>query len=148
MNNQETLNIFRFNHRVIAINLKDVSNEESLASNTSGGNSINWILGHIIISRDDIFELLGLKRDCDEHFESLYSRGTQNIAKDKAIQIDKLIEIFNSSQQKLEDGVSNADFSANPDNLKQLSFLAFHEAYHVGQTGILRRVAGKEGAIK
>jgi hypothetical protein len=26
--------------------------------------------------------------------------------------------------------------------------LAFHEAYHAGQTGILRRVVGREGMIK
>ena len=29
-----------------------------------------------------------------------------------------------------------------------LSFLHFHEAYHIGQTGLLRRLAGKEGAIR
>ena len=29
----------------------------------------------------------------------------------------------------------------------RLSFLQFHETYHAGQTGILRRLAGKKGAI-
>jgi hypothetical protein len=29
-----------------------------------------------------------------------------------------------------------------------LAALAFHEAYHVGQTGILRRVIGREGVVK
>ncbi len=28
-----------------------------------------------------------------------------------------------------------------------LSVTFFHQAYHAGQTGILRRIAGKEGAI-
>jgi len=29
----------------------------------------------------------------------------------------------------------------------QLHFLQFHEAYHVGQIGLMRRVVGKPGAI-
>jgi hypothetical protein len=29
-----------------------------------------------------------------------------------------------------------------------LAAFAFHEAYHVGQTGILRRVIGREGVVK
>jgi uncharacterized damage-inducible protein DinB len=29
-----------------------------------------------------------------------------------------------------------------------LAFLQFHEAYHCGQIGLLRRIAGKEGKIK
>jgi len=29
-----------------------------------------------------------------------------------------------------------------------LAGLVFHEAYHVGQTGLLRRIAGKGGAIE
>jgi hypothetical protein len=28
-----------------------------------------------------------------------------------------------------------------------LAILQFHEAYHVGQAGVLRRIAGKQGAI-
>ena len=30
----------------------------------------------------------------------------------------------------------------------QLAFLHFHEAYHAGQVGLLRRLLGKEGAIR
>ena len=29
-----------------------------------------------------------------------------------------------------------------------LMTIAWHQAYHVGQTGLLRRLAGKEGAIR
>jgi len=30
----------------------------------------------------------------------------------------------------------------------QLAFFQFHEAYHAGQVGLLRRLAGKEGALR
>jgi len=32
--------------------------------------------------------------------------------------------------------------------MSDLHTLIFHQAYHAGQTGILRRLAGKEGAIR
>lgn len=148
MHNQETLTVFQFNYRVIGINLNGLTHNESLMSNSSGGSSINWVLGHIIVSRDDVFELLGLPKECDEKFLSLYSRGKQNVSPENAIKLEVLIEMFNNSQKKLEDAVSGTDLSDNPDKLEHLTFRAFHEAYHAGQTGILRRITGKEGAIK
>jgi hypothetical protein len=32
--------------------------------------------------------------------------------------------------------------------MEQLTFMGFHEAYHLGQIGLLRNILGKEGAIK
>jgi hypothetical protein len=32
--------------------------------------------------------------------------------------------------------------------MEQVTFLGFHEAYHLGQIGLLRKMLGKEGAIK
>ena len=148
MFNRETLTVFQFNHRVIGINLEGITHEESLVSNETGGNCINWILGHIIFNRDEIFTILGLPPDCNEKFSSLYSRGTKNIKAENAEKLETLLDKFNASQKKLEVGLSDADFSGNPEKLKSLAFYAFHEAYHAGQTGILRRIAGKEGAIK
>ena len=39
------------------------------------------------------------------------------------------------------------DLSRDEEKIKNLMGLAFHEAYHAGQIGILRRVIGKEGVI-
>jgi uncharacterized damage-inducible protein DinB len=43
-----------------------------------------------------------------------------------------------------------APSSTNPRSTleQQLGFLAFHESYHVGQVGVLRRLIGKPGAIR
>ena len=40
--------------------------------------------------------------------------------------------------------------SGNPDetNGSLLTTVLFHQAYHAGQTAVLRRIAGKEGAIR
>ncbi len=148
MNNFETLTVLKSSYIVLNRNLKEISHEESLAAPSGGGNSLNWVVGHITVSRDDIREMLGLKRLCDEAMLKVYSRGTAQLKNEEAIPLEKILEVFNSGQKELEEAVSNTDLSGKEDDLKTLSFLAFHEAYHTGQTGLLRRITGKEGAIK
>ena len=40
------------------------------------------------------------------------------------------------------------DLDGDEEKIKSIVGLAFHEAYHAGQIGILRRVIGKEGVLK
>lgn len=148
MKNSETITVFTFNHRVLHINLDDVTHEESLAAPDSGGNSINWIIGHVLVSRDDIFESLGMPRRFSAEMTKIYERGSQNVSRESAVDIKELLKMFDDTQKPLTDKIAETDYTEKPDGLKGLTFLAFHEAYHCGQTGILRRVAGKEGAIK
>src|SRR5947208_2246034 len=101
MHNFETLTVLKANNRVIDINLKNLTHEESLVTPNTGGNSINWVLGHMIVSRDGMAEILGLERISDDNLVSLYKRGTQNISPGKGIKIEKLVEIFNNSQSKI-----------------------------------------------
>lgn len=148
MKNKETISIFQFNNRVVHMNLDDITHDESLISPASGGNSLNWVVGHMLVSRDDIFESIGMPRLCAAEIQKNYERGSMNITPDKAIEIKELIRLFDESQKPLVDKISELDFTGKEDNLRNLTFLAFHESYHCGQTGILRRTAGKEGAIK
>ena len=148
MKNKETISVFQFNNRVLHMNLDDISHEESLAAPQGGGNSINWVVGHMLVSRDDIFELLGMPRLCSAELTENYKRGSSNISPGKATNIKELLRLFDETQKPLVDKISEMDFTGKEDNLRNLTFFAFHEAYHCGQTGILRRAAGKEGAIK
>jgi uncharacterized damage-inducible protein DinB len=147
MHNFETLVVFKSSNIVLNRNLKDITHEESLVTPQGGGNSINWILGHIIISRDDIRESIGLKRLCGDEMK-IYDRLTEGLDPAKAFELSKLLEMYNSGQKELEDKLTETDLTGDKDNHKTVSFLAFHESYHTGQTGLLRRIIGKEGAIK
>ena len=148
MYNFETLTVLSMNNRCININLEGLTHEDSLASPEPGGNCINWILGHIIVNRDSINEMLGIEKISNANLVERYARGTKPITKENAIQLNELLTIFNNSQALLEEKVSKTDFKDDQDKIKRIAFLAFHEAYHAGQTGLLRRIAGKEGAIK
>jgi uncharacterized damage-inducible protein DinB len=148
MKNKETISVFQFNNRVLHMNLDDLSHEESLSAPHGGGNSINWVVGHMLVSRDDVFELLGMPRLCSAELTENYQRGSCNISPGNATNIKELIRLFDETQKALVDKISEMEFSEKENDLRNLTFFAFHEAYHCGQTGILRHAAGKEGAIK
>ncbi len=149
MQNYETVVIFNSTHMVLNRNLKDITHEESIITPPSGGNSMNWVLGHIITSRDDIREMLGLERLHDNEL-ALYKRGSAQLDNSKAVDFAKLLEMFNSGQEELVNKIKETDLTKTGDEEKRkmVNFLGFHESYHSGQTGILRRVIGKEGVIK
>lgn len=147
MNNYETLIVFKSAHMVLNRNLRDIDHNESLVTPQDGGNSINWVLGHIITSRDDVREMLGLKKLYDKELEA-YKRGSEQLDGANAVEFTKLLEMYNAGQEELENKLKETDLTGENEKYRMVTFLAFHESYHTGQTGILRRIAGKEGAIK
>lgn len=147
MHNYETLIVFKSSHMVLNRNLRDIEHNESLITPAGEGNSMNWVLGHIITSRDDVRELLGLQKLYDKELEQ-YKRGSAQLDGANAIEFKKLLEMYNSGQEELENKLKETDLTGDNEKYRMVTFLAFHESYHTGQTGILRRAAGKEGAIK
>ena len=49
----------RFSHLVVNRNLQDVTHEESLRAPQPAGNCANWVLGHLVASRQHMLGLLG-----------------------------------------------------------------------------------------
>jgi len=147
MHNYETLIVLQSSHMVLNRNLKDITHTESLVAPAGGGNSLNWVVGHILVSRDDIRELIGLDRLCGDDMK-MYDRDTEPVSPDKLMDFSKLLEMFNAGQTLLVDKLKETDLREDNEKYRMVTFLAFHEAYHVGQTGILRRIIGKKGAIK
>lgn len=147
--------IFNYNYRSLKINTDDISHEESLICPDQGGNCINWVLGHILTSRNGILEKLGEPITPDSDKYSQYARGSETVIdSSNAIPIKQLLRHLQESQEKLENALSNlseVDLEKPMEKRtlgETLEFLQFHETYHIGQLGILRRIVGKEGAIK
>jgi hypothetical protein len=147
MHNYETLIVLKSSHMVLNRNLKDITHTESLVTPAQGGNSINWLVGHIIVSRDDIRELLGLDKLCGDEMK-MYHRGAEAVPAGELVDFSKLLEMYNDGEGILEEKLKSTDLREDNEKYRMVTFLAFHEAYHVGQTGILRRIIGKEGAIQ
>lgn len=142
----------------LGLNLDGISDAESVVAPDRGGSSINWILGHIIQSRHRVFGLMGLSGVWSEDKVDIYGRGTVPDA-DRALSLVELRRVLDESQQpflvrlkELTEEELDAPL-AEPSKVlgktlrTALIFMSFHEAYHCGQIGILRRMVGKEGAI-
>ena len=143
---------FTFTHRLINGTLEGITHEESLFQPPNGGNSINWILGHIAFYRDVMLEKLGEK--CvwtDTETTACYERGSKLLSESgKSVELSKLLEIYNNSQPILLAAIDRLGNSPTEDGKleESIAFSNFHEAYHLGQISMLRRTLGKESIIK
>ena len=136
--------LFSSNERVFKINLEGITHEESLKE-MYNCNSANWILGHLIFTRNSILSQLSLPPIADENLKEIYARGVVKPDMKKAVLLDTLKKMYVDSQPGIIQGLEKIKDEAA---LEQLTFLGFHEAYHLGQIGLLRKMLGKEGAIK
>lgn len=155
MNLRDALTMnFRNNHWVLTQHAAGITHEESLARSGSGGNTFNWVLGHIVASRNDILALLGEPPVWSEADAAPYVRGSHELASAAARRLEAILADLDRSQERLMarlERVTGEELAATRGEStmgKQLAFFQFHETYHVGQTGLLRRLAGKEGVIR
>ena len=147
---------------VIRMNVDGVTQEESLIQPSPGGNCLNWVVGHLACIYNKMLPMLGQEPVMDAEALKRYDRGAPPM-KDaaEALELRDLLAAFDKATERVDAGLARitpealdqkvADSpSGNPDETVRtlLSTVVFHQAYHAGQTGILRRIAGKEGAIR
>lgn len=149
---------FQIGSFVLARNLAGVEHEESLRAPRPGGNPMNWIVGHVVRTRNQAIGLLGGKPLFDDAEFEQYGAG--GFDPGRAVRLEELRQRFDALSPAiaaaLETATSKqfsekAPFSptANPNETvgTLLASIAFHEAYHLGQTGLARRLLGKPGAL-
>jgi uncharacterized damage-inducible protein DinB len=149
-------------HRVLDLNTQDVSHEESLAGPERGGSCLNQVVGHITRTRNMALGTMGQKSPYPmEDFDVYDDRTGVPFSREKALPFDELKRRYEAMQEPLVKAIKGMPaelmgvkpprpFTGAPDETigSNLATFVFHESYHVGQTGVLRRVAGKPGVIK
>ena len=155
MNGKSLAKLYRFNAMVIDENLAGFTEEDALFQPEPLGNCANWILGHIIANRNTVMKLVGENPIWNEEESHPYRRGSDPLTDGtSAIPLERMITELKSSQEKLFSillKMSTEELEAAVEDTTLYDYLAalqFHEAYHAGQLGILRRLIGKPGAIK
>ncbi|MFL6197834.1 MAG: DinB family protein [Thermoanaerobaculia bacterium] len=147
---------------VIRMNVEGVTQEESLLQPSPGGNCLNWVVGHLACIYNNVLPLLGQEPVEDGAALKRYDRGAPPIRDAaEALELRDLLAAFDKATERFDAGLAGlspevldrkAPFSPgnNPNETVRtlLTTVVFHQAYHAGQTGILRRIAGKEGAIR
>ena len=149
-------------HKVVGVNLQGVTHEESLIQPDPGGNCLNWVLGHLLWAYNGALPLLGQEPVMDKDGLKRYARGSSPIENPaEAMDVQELLSRWDEATKRMDAGLASLtpevmdqpapnSPSGNPNETVRslLTTLLFHQAYHTGQTGILRRVTGKEGAIR
>lgn len=146
--NLELISIFKYNHFVINKNLESISQQLSLKEPEAGGNSMNWVLGHIVINRDGVLKLLKQDPMCDGKMEKIYVKASHIKENKESVKVDKLLRLYNDIQDVIIKTLSDFNPEENREAVLNIAGYAFHEAYHSGQLGVLRRVIGKKGKLK
>lgn len=147
--------LYGINHKALGMNVNGLDHEDSLLQPPGGGNCLNWVTGHIVANRTHVLELLGEEPVWSKVQMEAYQRGSKPIQDGtRAQKFDAILADFEKTQERIQAGLgrlTDQDLGKKQGEGTlgdRLHFLQFHEAYHIGQTGLLRRMAGKEGAIR
>jgi uncharacterized damage-inducible protein DinB len=142
-----------------ASNLEGMTQEQSLVAPEPAGNCANWILGHMVTVHNGLMGLLGEAPVWENEQlsgEKFFKPVTDSSnALDWAALRDRflgsrdrcLAAISRLSDEAMVDPMPNP-FGGETTRGELLNILAYHQAYHVGQLGVLRRVAGLAGKVK
>lgn len=156
--------LFRRNAKIIRdavkLNVEGLSHEESLISPQPAGSCANWVLGHMLYSYEQTLPFIAQRPVLTEGALERYRRGSPPLADgSEAREFAELLRVWDEAAKRIDAGLegltsealarSHNYFGGKSETTlaRFLNFIFFHQAYHAGQLGLLRRVAGKEGAI-
>lgn len=135
--------------------LDGIPENQMLTRPDDKANSIHFILGHITATRYTAAQMLGNKEEFAH--DALFDRGVE--IKDAAdyppfSEIKAAWDSISLKMPELLENASEDQLTAKPsfeppameNSIRGLlSFLAFHESYHIGQISYVRRLLGHSG---
>ena len=137
---------------VAAAAVAEITHEESLRTPIPGLNGMNWILGHLVHVNAAILELLQYPGDPSSAELARYVPGSPPLGEGPdAWDFSLLREALPRQTTLLDQALASAPpellASAPPQGFAGelrhfLHFITFHQGYHVGQLGLLRRALG------
>lgn len=148
-------------HGVVRRCVDGFSQEESLIQPQPEGNCLNWVVGHLLHVYDKVLPALGQATVLEKDATERYARGGPGLkGGDVARKMTELMAAWDEATKRIDAGLAGlttedldapAPFSPsnNPrETMRSLmTTVFFHQSYHAGQAGLLRRIAGKPGAI-
>ena len=146
---------FALNLRIMQLQTAGLSHCDSLLQLPFRGNCMNWVLGHLLVNRSRLLDVLGAPGDSDHRLEKRYGTGSLPIVhEDEGVQrLEVLLERLSETQTQLDiflRGRPGEDLlQINEERtLDAVLFgLYFHETYHTGQLEYLRQLAGADDAV-
>jgi uncharacterized damage-inducible protein DinB len=151
----EFVRAFARNVAIVQAQSEDLTHLDSLVQTPYNVNCLNWVVGHLVVGRDDILRAVGGSAVWSEETEERYRRESDPILEDGpgVLPYGDLLEALAETQRRIEHSVGDlteqqlAVETLSGDRsvslASRLRFFYFHDTYHTGQTEILRQFAGK-----
>lgn len=150
---------FARNVAIVQMQAEGLSHLDSLVQTPYRVNCFNWVVGHLVASRDDVLAEIGASKVWTEETEGRYRRESEPITEDGpgVLPFSVLMDGLAETQRRIEQSVGALTEQQmaveimtgdKPVSLaSRLRFYYFHDTYHTGQTEILRQFAGKNDTI-
>lgn len=134
--------------------LEGIEDTESNDRPNEQVNHMKWIAGHLVSSRQGMCEIGGFEPL--KKIEDQFGHGKSIDPNANYMSIKELKEQWNEIAEPIKRGIENMPETAWEEKSQfglpisdqtmrgMLGFLMHHEAYHIGQMGILRKYLGKE----
>ena len=125
--------------------------KESLVQTPYNINSLNWVLGHIVASRNEALSYLGAEPVWGDDELAHYKTGSDPItSSDQGLTLDQLRADFDEAQERIsarlaeipaEELAKIVDTSFGERQMgEHVASLHWHETYHSGQLELLREL--------
>ena len=136
-----------------------LTHPESLLQLPFRGNCMNWTLGHMLLSREEILDWLGAGRTFAPDALARYDMGSEPITQDEpgVIRLETLLAMFDQQAPRFRETLLNTtpetwatevQVGQNKRTLaRRVFFYFFHEATHVGELGLLRQLTGRNDQV-
>ncbi len=148
----------RFNEQLLKMATAGFEDAHWGARPEHGANSAHWILGHITYARLGMLRISGVRSEA-EAWEDDFHKGVKPDNGNAYPSPAALIERFQAAGEALaarfgemtEEDAEKPSPREFPDGSKSVDgamhFMYFHETYHLGQVGYVRRLEGLDGFI-
>lgn len=148
---------FKRNFLVLEAQTKDLTHQDALVQ-VPGVNCLNWVLGHIADSRDTVLRLLGEAPALGEA-SARYRRESDPVTGDGpgVLPLERLLAALAEGQERIGTALAGLPEAVLQEERQDgertlplvtlLHFANWHETYHVGQTELLRALAGKTDKV-
>jgi hypothetical protein len=150
---------FALNTRLIHMQTAGLTHADSLLQPPFRSNSLNWVVGHLLVGRNRVLRALGAEPLVSEAEIARYETESEPIAGDGAgvWALEELLAAHDRTQERIAEGLRRA----TPDDLarelvigerkttvgQRVFGLYFHDTYHTGQAELLRQLAGTDDKI-
>jgi DinB superfamily len=157
LSNELLAKAFARNHWIIEAQTAGLTHQDSLVQ-VPNLNCLNWVLGHLAEGRDQVLGLLGQSPALGEE-GARYRRESDPVTGEGpgVVSLERLLAVLKEGQGRISAALSALPAEALGEEQavgerrlsleERLHFAYFHDTYHVGQTELLRTLAGKTDKV-